>query len=125
MSEHKSLGDLTNDFNALSARAGNGEMTFEPNAAKSAFEACREYATKMNNLGRTIKELKSLDGFGGFGTSIEAKEFYDNQSQKWAQQAEDCARAANAMAEAFAAAGKCIVTQEQINQSHIAGSGPR
>ncbi|QKT06970.1 hypothetical protein HUN08_07020 [Gordonia sp. X0973] len=124
MSEHKTLGNLADDFHSLSTRAGNGEMTFDSAAASKAVVACNEYIAKMRDLSRTIANLKSLDGFGGFGTSIEAKEFYDIQSKKWAQQASDCADVAKSMADAFEAAAKCIVTQEQINQSHIAGSGP-
>jgi len=124
VSRYKSLGDLSDEFNTLSGRAGNGDMVFESTAAKQAVAACNAYIAKMNSLSHTIARLQSLDGFGGFSTSIEAKEFYDIQCRNWAQQAKDCAVVAKAMADAFEAAAGCIITQEQINQSHVAGSGP-
>ncbi len=112
MSNTVTLGRLNNDWLKLKACAARGDISFEKSAAKAASDACQTYIDNITHITTNANEMKSIEGFGSFGSAISAKGFYSEQGEEWIDQVQQCISIATEMQLAFRYAGKIITAEE-------------
>ncbi|GED98027.1 hypothetical protein [Gordonia crocea] len=123
MSNTVTLGQLNNDWLKLKARAARGDITFEKYAAKAASDACQTYIDDITLISTNANEIKSIKGFGSFGSAISARGFYSEQAEKWVDQLQQCISIARDMQLAFQYAGRIITAEESEIATMIKQAG--